>query len=286
MNWSWKIGTLFRIPVRLHVSMLVFPFIAFSWVDGSGLVQLLTAAGLTLLLFGSIVAHELGHALVARRFGVHTLDIVLTPIGGMARIVNMPSKPRHEMTIAIAGPLVSLAVAGIALAALFLLPLPALALDGLKILLWINLMLGLFNLIPALPMDGGRILRGYLATRSDFLTATRRAARIGRVIAVVGGVLAILYLDHPWTAVIIAVFIYFAAGSEERMAMLREARRRAAEEDGFGGSSQSGVPPTAGPRVYTWTWKAGGAPPVNPPGPPIVNGGKARIITRRDSTDA
>ncbi|HUT78903.1 MAG TPA: site-2 protease family protein, partial [Polyangia bacterium] len=97
MNWSWKIGTLFGIPVRLHVSMLVFPFIAFSWVDGSGLVQLFTAAGLTLLLFGSIVAHELGHALTARRYGVHTLDIVLTPIGGMARIINMPSRPRHEI---------------------------------------------------------------------------------------------------------------------------------------------------------------------------------------------
>jgi stage IV sporulation protein FB len=286
MNWSWKIGTLFRIPVRLHVSMLIFPFIAFSWVEGSGLPQLLTAAGLTLLLFGSIVAHELGHALTARRFGVHTLDIVLTPIGGMARIVDMPSTPRHEIVIAVAGPIVSLAIGVTALAALFLLPLPALALDGLGILTWINLMLGLFNLIPALPMDGGRILRGYLATRSDFLTATRRAARVGRVIAIAGVVLAALYLDNPWTAIAIAVFIYLAAGSEERMAFLREAQRRAAEGDDLGGAPMGGVPPAGGPRGYTWTWRAGGAPPTHPTGPDVVSGGKARIVGRRGPTDA
>jgi len=282
MTWSWKIGTLFAIPVRVHVTMLIYPLIAFSWVEGSGPVQLLIAATLTVLLFGSIVAHELGHALTARRFGVHTIDIVLTPIGGMARIANMPGSPRHEIAIAIAGPLVSLTIAGAAFAtsvtALFIPVVPEVALQALGILLWINLMLGLFNLIPALPMDGGRILRGYLATRTDFLTATRRAARIGRVIAVVGGVLAVLYLERPVTAVIIAVFVYVAAGSEERMALWREARRRAAEE----GEEFRGEPPVAGgPRVHTWTWRSGGAPPDTSSGP-AISGGKARIVSRRD----
>jgi stage IV sporulation protein FB len=288
MNWSWKIGTLFRIPVRLHVTMVAFPIIAFSWVDGSGPVQLLAAAGLTLLLFGSIVAHELGHALTARRFGVHTLDIVLTPIGGMARIANMPSRPRHEIIIAVAGPLVSLALAGAAfvtgIVVLVVPAIPEAVLQGLGVLTWINLMLALFNLIPALPMDGGRILRGFLASRGDFLTATRKAARVGRVIAVAGGILAVLYLDEPFTAVLIAIFIYIAAGAEERMALLREVQRRAAEESE---GPFPGGPPTggAGPRIHTWTWRAGGPPPAEPPTGPVITGGKARIVSRRDTGD-
>lgn len=297
MNWAWKIGTAFGIPVRLHVSMLLIPFIAFSWVPGSGPLSLVTAAALVILLFGSVLLHELGHALTARRFGVRTADIILTPLGGMARLIDLPRRPRHEIAIAIAGPLVSLAIAGAAFVSIIPLQLvpvvPDVVLVGLAVLFELNLMLGLFNLVPALPMDGGRILRGALALRLDFLKATRIAARIGRVIAVVGGVLAVFYFKS-WSLALIAVFVYFSAGMEERVAEWREAQRR--------GAAGAPWPFGAGPRVRTWTWggrpgaTTGGGPeptwratgPVAGYRPPaerdvvVIEGGKAEIISRKD----
>ncbi|MFO8074079.1 MAG: site-2 protease family protein [Polyangia bacterium] len=316
MRWAWKIGSLFGIPVRLHVSMLIFPVIAFSWVDGTGPLGFVIAAALTVLLFGSILAHEFGHALVARRFGVHTQDIILTPIGGMARLTSMPRNPRQEISVAIAGPLVSLSLAGISFglsAALLMLPaISPVVLQGLGALLWINLMLGLFNLIPALPMDGGRILRGYLAINRDHLSATRIAARVGRVIAIAGGVIGALYF-RSLGLVAIAVFVYFSAGMEERMAEIQEARRRAAA--GYGGGASDPFS-GHGPRVHTWSWRSGGGEQP-PPGwrgrpvdeheepfrrrrhsvdpledrlhherdedePLVIRGGRAEVIRRRD----
>jgi len=314
MRWSWKIGSLFGIPVRLHVSMLIFPVIAFSWVDGTGPLGFVIAAALTVLLFGSILAHEFGHALVARRFGVQTQDIILTPIGGMARLTAMPRNPRQEISVAIAGPLVSLSLAGISFglsAALVIMPaISPVVLQGLGALLWINLMLGLFNLIPALPMDGGRILRGYLAINRDHLTATRIAARVGRVIAIAGGVIGALYF-RSLGLVAIAVFVYFSAGMEQRMAEIQEARRRAAAGHGGGeGDPFSGN----GPRVYSWSWRSGGGERSRPgwrgrpvdeheepyrrrsvdqredrlrserdeDEPLVIRGGRAEVIRRRD----
>jgi stage IV sporulation protein FB len=285
VSWSWKIGTLFGIPVRL---------LAFGWVSGSGPAALITAAALVVLLFGSVLLHELGHALVARRFGVRTMDIVLTPLGGMARVIDMPRSPKHEIAIAVAGPIVSLAIAGVALVTnillLFAPIVPAVAFEGLGILMWVNTMLGLFNLVPALPMDGGRILRGLLALKYDFLKATRIAARIGRVIAVVGGVLGVIYFES-WTLAAIAVFVYFSAGMEERVAEWREAQRRAAA--GWNEAS-NGAGRRAGPRTYTWTWtsRGGGQNRPQPPRRPssdrdvvVIEGGKAEVISRKDPTE-
>lgn len=295
MSWSWKIGTLFGIPIRLHLSMVLIPFLAFGWVSGSGPAALITAAALVVLLFGSVLLHELGHALVARRFGVRTADIILTPLGGMARVIDMPRRPRQEIAIAVAGPIVSLAIAGIAFVTsllLYMAPIvPPVAFEGLGVLMWVNTMLGLFNLVPALPMDGGRILRGVLALKYDFLKATRIAARIGRVIAVVGGAAALYFLERPWLTIAIAVFVYFSAGMEERVAEWREAQRRA---------------PRSGPQVYTWTWtgRPGGtsgwsAPRQNTSQRPdwrgrsvdgeddvvVIEGGKAEVLSRKDPTD-
>ena len=288
MTWAWRIGSVFGIPVRLHVTMLIFPYIAFSWVSGTGPAAIVAAAALSVLLFGSILLHELGHALTARRFGIRTLDIVLTPIGGMARVVDMPQNPRQEILIAVAGPLVSLAIAAAAFTTgltLSIVPLvPAVVHEGLGILVWINAMLGLFNLVPALPMDGGRVLRGYLALKRDHLTATRIAARVGRVIAIAGGAIAVLYL-HSISLALIAVFVYLAAGSEVRAAEIREARRRAAAEGG-------GFDPGArGPwKTWTWSWGAGPRPGPSPRGPRdrdvvVVEGGKVEVISRRDPDD-
>ena len=288
MSWSFKIGTLFGIPIRLHVTMLVVPFLAFSSVEGGGALGFAVALGLTALLFASIVAHELGHALTARRFGVRTADIVLLPIGGVARIVNLPTRPAHEIAIAVAGPLVSLSIAGVA----FSLLVPALFAPGLvglvvQSLFYMNLVLGLFNLVPALPMDGGRILRGVLALKRDYLTATRIAVRIGRAIAIAGLVYAI-WAGQTMLG-FVAVFVYLGAGTEERIAWMREAAKQ-----GAGGARAPGGPFGG---VYTWRWTSGGRGPVPPqrpadweePMPPskggdvvVIRGGKAEVVARKD----
>jgi Zn-dependent protease len=287
MRWSFKIGALFGIPIRLHVTMLVVPFLAYSNAE-SGALGFIEALALTALLFASVVAHELGHALTARRFGVRTADIVLLPIGGVARIVNLPKRPGHEIAIAIAGPLVSLALAGIAFSLLVpMLFAPALARSAVLSLFYMNLVLGLFNLVPALPMDGGRILRGLLALKRDYLTATRIAVRIGRAIAVAGFIYAIW--SGETMLAFVALFVYFGAGTEERIAWMREAANQAGGAD----------PGPGGPfgRVYTWRWTSAGRGPVAPAQPPtdweepaparpgdvvVIQGGKAEVVSRKD----
>ncbi len=233
MKWSWTIGTFFKIPVRLHVSMLILPFLTYNWMDVDGVMGIFTWLALMVLLFGSVLLHEIGHALTARRFGIHTKDIVLTPIGGMARIMNMPSNPKQEIAIAIAGPLVSLAIAVVGFFAFQaiapLTAVPNTIATGIGILMYINLMLGLFNLVPALPMDGGRVLRGFLALKYDSLKATVIAARVGRALAIFGGLAAIFWFDNSWTLLLISIFIYMSAGSEIRMAKMREYQKRVAQ---------------------------------------------------------
>jgi Zn-dependent protease len=270
MGLSFRIGTLFGIPIRLHVTMAIVPFFAFSSVRSGDPVGLALALGLTILLFGSVVAHELGHALTARRFGVRTEDIVLLPIGGVARIVNLPRRPAHEIAIAAAGPLVSIAIAAAAYVALlvpslFMSPLVAAAAGAF---IEMNLVLGLFNLVPALPMDGGRVLRGVLALRRDYLSATRIAVRIGRTIAIAGFIYAV-YSGEVMLG-FIAAFVFFGAGTEERIAWMREAAAR------------------QGAGVTTFRWTSGDVPRTAPAAPPadrdviVIQGGKAEVISRKD----
>lgn len=308
MSLSWKIGTMFGIPVRLHITMIIVPLIALGWVEGFGPMSLFVAALGVVLVFGSVLLHELGHALTGRRFGVHTHDIVLTPIGGMARMVNLPTRPASEIIIAVAGPAVSLLLAAASFATMNLLAffsLPALIYDGLAVVFWVNLMLGLFNLIPALPMDGGRILRGVLATRYDFLTATTKAARVGKILAIVGfsvGGVALLgrvtgfhFPLSPWNIILISAFVYFSAGQEERVARWREAQRQTASggagpfrwtwnsaSTGSGrsrgwGQEHSSTDPRSG-----WTSSHSAGRP-SPRGPRVViDGGKAEVVSRKD----
>ncbi len=313
MSLSLKIFTAFGIPVQLHISMLIVPFLALNWVDGYGAMSLFVAGMGVIVVFGSILLHELGHALTARKFGVHTKDIVLTPIGGMARILNMPTKPSQEILISAAGPAVSFALAILGFVVLYVAaPFggPQLVMDGLGVLFWINLMLGAFNLIPALPMDGGRILRGILATRNDYLTATRKAAKVGKILAVVGfsiGGIALLgrFVGFsigvsPWSILLISAFVYFSAGQEERMAARREAQRQGASGGGpFRWAWTRGANPGPSPSQghgqpgSGWTSSTdprnGGAadPRSTPPrsaGPKVVvvQGGKAEVISRKD----
>jgi Zn-dependent protease len=176
------------------------------------------------MLFTCVVLHEYGHALAARRYGIETVDIILTPIGGIARLKSIPQKPAHELVIAIAGPLVNLVI--IILATIFLVfvldetDLSAFSenfsLDSIKglvfYLLLINGMLFSFNLIPAFPMDGGRVLRSLLSFRLNKLRATAIATIIGRIIAVAFVIISLIFSN--FSLGIIGVFVYLMAQQE------------------------------------------------------------------------
>jgi Zn-dependent protease len=292
MGLSWTIGKFFQIPVRLHWSMLLLPLLTFNLMEVGGLLNAVAWVGLVVLIFGSVLLHEIGHALTARRYGIQTKDIILTPIGGMARITSLPTNPRHEIAIAIAGPLVSLALAGIGFAALFaiaLLPFDSeLVFNVFTYMGSINLMLGVFNLVPALPMDGGRVLRGFLALKYDFLKATQIAAKVGRTLAILGGILG-LFMFQSWSLALISLFVYISAGTEVRMAQFREFQKTMGGA-GFGpsgdnpfgpgpphqGAGPSSPPPPGGPSDWT---RPSSRPPANVV---VVKGGKAKILSRQD----
>jgi Zn-dependent protease len=228
-----RIGTAFGIPLYLHWSFLLIP----GYVLVSGLMMgrppFGIAADLLLVaaIFTCVVLHELGHALSARRFGVETRDIILLPIGGVARLERIPRRPLHEFLVAIAGPAVNVVLAAVLLA----IALPLVGVNGLtepssftanftgKVIA-VNIAMVVFNLVPAFPMDGGRILRSALAARFGFLQATRWAATVGRVLAVVLGLAGLFVLNNP-ILMLIALFVFFGAGQEANMAETESALR-------------------------------------------------------------
>jgi Zn-dependent protease len=203
MFGTWRLGRMFGFPVEINLSFLLLLGVAFFAYGGAAGVLV------TLLLFGAVVLHELGHALVARRLGVHVSGIELSFFGGAAKMVNMPRSANHEIAIAAAGPAVSLILAG----AGFGIGMLAHSLFFLELGL-INLILAGFNLIPALPMDGGRILRALLTRRMDFVRATDVAITISRIAAVAFVVLGLYY--GAFMLVVIAPLLWMM-GTRERM---------------------------------------------------------------------
>jgi Zn-dependent protease/CBS domain-containing protein len=225
MRWSYKLARVAGIDVRVHATfLLLLAFVGFQGYAGTRtLAGALAGIGFILLVFFIVVLHEYGHALAARRYGIPTRDITLLPIGGVARLERMPREPRQELVIALAGPAVNAVLAVLLWAYLRAAgtPDPMAPADerffGLGVarqLLSVNVWLALFNLIPAFPMDGGRVLRALLAQRSgDYAAATVRAAGIGRAIALVLGVLGIFVLRQP-TLALIALFVWLSAAGE------------------------------------------------------------------------
>ncbi len=199
-----SLGRILGFPVDLHFTLLLL--LGFTLIFGGGF----SGVWLTVLVFASVLAHELGHSVVARSLGVGIEGITLYPFGGVARMRSLPERPRDEVLIAGAGPALSLLLAT-AFAVAFALTASELLLQ----LAAINAVLGLFNLIPALPMDGGRIFRALLSKRLGFLRATRIAAIVARV-AAVG--LAIAGLFTSGMLVIIGVVVWWMAGRELRAA--------------------------------------------------------------------
>jgi Zn-dependent protease/predicted transcriptional regulator len=218
--WSLKLGRFAGIDVYVHVTfLLLLAWVALvSWGETRALAGVAAGLVLILLLFLCVVLHEYGHALTARRFGIGTKHITLLPIGGVALLESMPRDPWQEIVVALAGPAVNVAIAaGVALL-LFaggqpLAPYTVEIGRGglLQTLFWANTMLVLFNLLPAFPMDGGRVLRALLALRMDRMRATNAAARIGQALAVGLGLLGLL--GNPFL-ILIAVFVWIGAGAE------------------------------------------------------------------------
>ena len=182
MRWSFRIGSLAGIPVRVHATFfLLLLFVAWSHASG-GPAAMVGGVVFVLLLFACVVLHELGHSLAGRRFGYRVRDITLLPIGGVASFESLPTNPRQELIIAIAGPAVNVVLAtllyGLLRVGNAFVPVEQLGVaEGsiLERLLVVNVFLALFNLLPAFPMDGGRVLRALLALRLDYVRATQVA---------------------------------------------------------------------------------------------------------------
>ncbi len=224
MSWSLRIGRVGETQVRVHTTLLLF-FAWYAWGGwrDAGPSGALDQVAFLALLFLSVLLHEFGHIFAARHYGIGTPDILLTPIGGVARIASLPDKPRQEMVIALAGPAVTLAIA-LALAAVLAaqgtlrVPTDFLGLSLLESLCLTNIILLLFNLLPAFPMDGGRVLRAVLAMRLGLVRGTRIAARVGQVIAIG---FALLGLQGSPMLLLIALFVFFGAQAELQMVQQR-----------------------------------------------------------------
>ena len=227
MRWSFRIGTLFGIRIEVHVTFLLM-IAGFSIWRSKGAADALMTAFELLLLFGCVLLHELGHALAARRYGILTREIVLLPIGGVARLERMPTKPSQEIVVALAGPGVNLVLATLFGGLLFAMgktpPPPSAMLETgelVAILMYSNLMMIAVNLIPAFPMDGGRVLRAVLALFTPYARATRIASLIGQGFAIIFAVIGLFYFTQAPTVLFIALFVFMIAGEERALVQRR-----------------------------------------------------------------
>lgn len=230
MSWSINVGRIAGTAVRIHLTFLLFlGWIAIAnWASG-GPEAAWSSLAFMLLLFACVLAHEFGHIFTARAFGVATPDVTLLPIGGVARLERIPEKPSEELLIALAGPAVNvvIAIVLIAIAGAHVSPNDLAAVDNARVsmvdrLAAVNLFLAIFNMIPAFPMDGGRVLRALLAIRLGHVRATEVAASIGQFVAFGLGFLGLF--GNP-LLIFIAVFVYLAASSEAQLVAMRAMSR-------------------------------------------------------------
>jgi Zn-dependent protease len=275
---SWKIGHWFGIDIYVHWTFLLLPALAFARTFGDGGAGLAAfVAALVTVTFGCVLLHELGHALMARWFGIVTRDITLYPIGGVARLERMSRRPWEEFCIALAGPAVNLVIAAV----LFLVLAPVSFLTGghrgdgfgvsdfLLLLMLSNVVLVVFNMIPGFPMDGGRVFRAVLASFLPYPQATAVAAGLGRVIALLFVFVGLMNITGVFCPpgvragqlamlTLIGFFLYVVGQQELAMVRRREADRRAAPLDVLPvGPAAEGPPPATGFTGFTWDGRAG-----------------------------
>jgi Zn-dependent protease len=229
VKWSTRLGTFAGIDVYVHTTFFILiAWIALAhWQAEQSIRAAVEGVAFILALFGCVVLHEFGHALTAKRYGIKTRDITLLPIGGLARLERMPDDPRQELWVALAGPAVNVAIAAILFAVLqatgALAPLDTLTMTGgsfLERLMVVNLFLVAFNMLPAFPMDGGRVLRAVLAIRMDYTRATQIAANIGQGMAFLFGLVGLF--SNPFL-IFIALFVWIGAGQEAAMTQMKSA---------------------------------------------------------------
>jgi len=231
MRGSLRLCSIFGISIKVHITFIALLVLALSW--GMKSLFIITS------VFVFVTLHELSHSLVARRFGVGVREITLYPIGGVASMTSMPKKPMHEFLISLAGPLFNVAVIVV-----FYVPLVYLLGEetllrypsstytwpgAIAYIYWLNLMLAAFNLIPAFPMDGGRILRALLAKKIGYIRATKIAANLGHLFALIFLYFGIVRMHFMLIA--IAVFIYTAASNEEMIAEYMQSLKNMHDRD-------------------------------------------------------
>ena len=229
MKWQWKLGNFAGIDVYVHATfLLLIGWVVYShWLETQLWSEVLSGVLFLIALFACVVLHEYGHALTARKYGIKTRDITLYPIGGVARLERMPEKPVEELWVALMGPAVNVVIAAVLFTFLYLtnslVPLSNLTVASgsfLERLMMINISLVLFNLIPAFPMDGGRVLRAFLAMRMDYVRATQIAATIGQGMALLFGLIG---LFGNASLLFIAFFIWIGASQEAGMTQMKSA---------------------------------------------------------------
>lgn len=229
-SWSLKVLTVNGTEVRIHATFLLL--ILFAGWSGSvegGSAGALHASLLICLMFLCVLLHEFGHVAAARHYGIKTPDITLLPIGGVARLERMPREPWQEFVVAICGPLVNAVIAALISIVLREPPSLSMSVDFVQGSIWRglmnwNLVMIAFNMIPAFPMDGGRVLRALLAMVFDYGQATRLAASIGQSIAIFGSLAALFWIHSPML-IVIAFFIFMSAGQEAAMVTEEESSR-------------------------------------------------------------
>jgi Zn-dependent protease/CBS domain-containing protein len=230
-GWSIKLGTVRGIELYAHGTFLILlAWIALSHLlHGHGGAAAIEGVLFTTTIFGIVVLHELGHALAAARYGIRTRDITLYPMGGLASLERIPEDPRQEFVVALAGPAVNVALAAVLFAVLRLFNLPSdvgqVQLVGGSLvakLMWVNVSLAVFNMLPAFPMDGGRVLRAALALRLGHDRATEIAARVGQLMALGFGFVGMF--TNPML-LFVALFVWTGAQGEASLLRLRSLMR-------------------------------------------------------------
>jgi Zn-dependent protease len=245
MRASYRVGRFFGVDVFVHITFLLF-LVVMAWMGWRSALpgesrQMAAVASVLLIvaLFVCVVLHEYGHILTARKFGIGTRDILLLPIGGVARLERIPERNREEILVALAGPAVNVVIAGVLYAFLRVADFSGarefmenqhqwmrslLGKDFWQTLMQLNLIMIVFNMIPAFPMDGGRVLRALLGMAVGREKATRLAARVGRVLAVIMGLVAMHYGHH--VLVLTAVMVWVGAGREAAETVRQSTLRR------------------------------------------------------------
>ncbi len=262
---SYQIARIWGIPVKVHISLVLLLLYVglhggfavgsqYGWARGG--LAVFVNVFLMMLVFASVALHELGHSFIALRKGCRVRQITLMIMGGAAQMERIPRRPRDECLMAAAGPTVSLLLGSLSMAGGHWLRNGGFVLSGSFFITLgiVNLLLAAFNLLPAFPMDGGRILRAALSGRMGRLQATYTAAQIGKFLAVFMGLFGLL--NGNWFLVAIAFFIYTAAGAEYRMLQLQEAFRPSSrffgngvEDDVFAWSAHGVAPDGSGDEI-------------------------------------